>query len=356
MVCILICAVVLPAVSVDRENVYIVILAGGKGERLWPLSREHTPKQFLAFTNQKSLLEHTIERIEPIVDKERLGIISIDQQKQLLCESVGDKIGILFTEPSSRNTGPAILYACMEIARENPHAVIAFLPADHYIPDQGLFRKNLLQAIEYSAENGIITLLGIKPLWPATGYGYIEFMPISDADIKPVITFHEKPSRLLAQQYIQKSTMLWNAGMFCAPVSTFLDDFKEHASKLYTMMLEFIHHRCSYSEIENISIDLALIEKTNTAVLPVAFSWSDVGNLDTFLSLMQESYYTHQNVIEVESENNVVMTKKLTTIIGLSDICVVETDDVLLISHRKDVEKVKLVLQQLKQNNLTAYL
>lgn len=339
------------------KNLYIVVLAGGKGERLWPLSRSHCPKQTLSFINQRSLLEHTVDRISPLVPKKNIFIITTQEQQSLINECIGKEVGSILCEPASRNTGPAILYTCDKIYAQNQDAVILFIPSDAYIDDANAYRNYLVLAIERARDCKDIILLGVKPNWPATGYGYIEYAKSKDKICK-VKHFHEKPNTEIAQMYLESDTMLWNIGNFCAKASTFLDQFKTFAPQLYADFKLFCAGKKSYEQLENISIDNAVMEKSNAVyVVPVIFGWSDVGNLDTFLSLLKLPHELHDNIIEIESKNNVALVKdKLIALIGVQDLCIVQTDDVLLVAKRKDVEKVKLVLQQLKNNKLSHYL
>ncbi len=340
------------------KNTHIVILAGGKGERLWPLSRKQNPKQLLSFINQRTLLEHTVDRISSLVDTPHIHVVTTQEQSDQIETLIGDRIGSIIIEPASCNTAPAILLSCLHIQKIDPDATIAFLAADHFIPNTKSFCTYLQKALIYSNENPCITLLGIKPTWPATGYGYIEYIKKNDQSIFPVKRFHEKPNEAVAKVYFETDTMLWNAGMFCGAVKTFLDEYKKHASTMVKQMQGYLKGERNYEKIESTSFDYAILEKSNTSyVLPSNFSWSDVGNLDTFLSLLQIPHISHDNVIQIESSNNIVLVEdKLTALIGVDNLCVVQTNDVLLIAKREDVEKVKLVLRQLKNNKLEHYL
>ncbi len=340
------------------NNTHIVILAGGKGERLWPLSRKQNPKQLLSFINQRTLLEHTIDRISSLVEKSHIHVVTTQEQSDQIETLIGDRIGSIIIEPASCNTAPAILLSCLHIEKTDPNATIAFLAADHFIPNTQSFCTHLQKALKHSNEHPVITLLGIKPTWPATGYGYIEYTKQNETEVCPVKRFHEKPNEDVAKLYYESDTMLWNAGMFCGNAKTFLDEYEQHASAMVKQMQSYLDGKGNYEDIENTSFDYAILEKSTTScVLPSDFSWSDVGNLDTFLSLLQIPHISHDNVIEIESSNNIVLVEdKLTALIGVENICVVQTDDVLLIAKRDDVEKVKLVLRQLKNNKLEHYL
>lgn len=339
---------------------YIVILAGGKGERLWPLSREKRPKQLLPFCNDLSLLEQTINRVQKLVEKEHLWIVTTEQQEEQITQMVGAKVGKVLTEPASRNTAPAILLTCLKIAEQDSNAVVSFLPADHFITQDGIFRDNLKNALDFSAHHEGITLLGLKPDWAATGYGYIEFEKKNEASIKPqkVIRFHEKPSVATAELYLMLPNMLWNIGIFCAKVSTFLHEYEQTAPSIVSGVKNYLADKEQYEQCENISIDHAVLEKSvNTHVLPVSFTWSDVGNLDTFLSLHAKHKEASAHTVTINSQNNTINVKdKLVALIGIENLCIVETDDVLLIAQRDQTDKVKQVLSLLKEESNEHYL
>ncbi len=337
-----------------NKNVVVVILAGGKGERLWPLSRQLHPKQLLSL-NGSSLLAQTIDRVDSLVDKSNLWIFTTDEQKASIQQAVGSRVGVIATEPATRNTGPAVLLACLKIYALNPEALIVFVPADHYIKDTDAFQKTLMQAIQVSEKQDSITLLGIKPTHPATGYGYIQAdTEHVDKDAYPVHSFHEKPTLQSAQQYVQQENMLWNSGIFCGKVDTFLREFRMHALTLYQMVHAYVDQGYDYQKISSISFDHAVLEHSNNVwVVPALFDWSDVGNLDTFLTLKK----SEQNVIALNAHNNKIdVPGKLVALIGVNNLCVVQTEDALLIAQSDNTEHIKEIVQMLKKNNKEQYL
>jgi len=335
-----------------EKHWYVVILAGGKGERLWPLSTEKSPKQVLPFQKGKSLLQATIKRVSQTVPKKKIWVVTTKKQKKLISQHIQDSISTILSEPAARNTAAAILYTCLHIQQKDPEAVIAFLPADHYIKENNLFMQNLTQALTWANQHQTIVLLGIKPTFPATGYGYIEhkLRPCPQSAFRQVLKFHEKPSKEIAIRYIKKNNMLWNAGMFCSRADVFIREFVNHAPTTYEQVIQSLDKPEIYKKIENISVDHAIMEKSsNIHVLPVSFSWSDVGNLDIFLSLLDKHQNKLDKVTVHESSNNLVYAnKKHVALIGVHNLCIVETDDALLIADRKQVEKVKKVLEVLK--------
>ncbi|MEX0940363.1 MAG: mannose-1-phosphate guanylyltransferase [Candidatus Babeliales bacterium] len=343
-----------------KKHQYIVILAGGKGERLWPLSREKWPKQLLTIDNS-SLLDHTIDRVQSLIPKSRLFIITTESQKKTIKKLVGHRIGGIIVEPESCNTAPAILLACLKIFEKDAYATIGFVPADHFIPDHNAFAQEFKHALNHATQENKIILLGIKPNWAATGYGYIEYEYQKnklDNITHKVIRFHEKPTIKTAQYYGGLPNMLWNAGMFCANISVFLKEFEKHAPKLLKAVQGYLASSIEYNLCEKISIDYALLEKsTNISVLPVNFLWSDVGNLEIFLSLINQNVAQKLPIISINAKNNIInISDKLVALIGVNNLCVVETNDVLLIVQRDKTDKVKDVVTKLKTQKNEKYL
>ncbi len=345
----------------ETMNAYGLILAGGVGERLWPLSRQENPKQFLSVDSSRSLLEQSINRFNGIMPSDRLWVVTSEKHARLADSLLRKKIGNILVEPSGRNTGPALLYACLELYKKDPNAIAVFVPADPYIPekDYSLYQKYISQAIHFAGTHDAIVLCGVKPTYPATGYGYIEYQKANEQEsFFAVERFHEKPSFPIAQNYVAQDNMLWNIGTFVSKVSVFIDEFKRIAPDLFVQMQEFQSGTKKYEDIISVSVDCAVIEKSNRAwVLPVDFSWCDVGNVDVFLSIKDEISLKKPEVVAVESHNNLVdVPDKLVALVGVDDLCVVETSDALLITKRSDAEKVRAVVAQLKESNKTGFL
>ena len=340
--------------------IYCVILAGGTGERLWPLSRKHKPKQLLEVGDQKTLLDQAIERLKPITSPENIWICTTSQHAQSIQSLTVNSIGHIVVEPGARNTGPAILLSCLEIYEKDPQALVLFLPADPFIPphDYKLFADYLDHAFDFVGQEDRITLLGVKPTFAATGYGYIEFEQKGFAPYS-VAKFHEKPSKSIAEQYVASPNMLWNIGMFCAKVNVFIDEFKQVAPAMYDGVVGYRTGSNSYNSIVSDSVDYAVMEKSKRiSVLPVDFSWCDVGNIEIFLSIKEQyGALNNKKLLEVESSNNLVdVEDKLVALIGVQDLCIVQTDQVLLVTKREDSEKVRAIVKMLKQGAFADYL
>jgi mannose-1-phosphate guanylyltransferase len=341
------------------DHLYCVFLAGGNGERLWPLSRQHKPKQLLPVGENQSLLDQAIERVRTLTNQENIWISTTKQHAPAIDRMVGDHVGNILSEPGARNTGPAILLSCFEIYKKDPQAIVVFLPADPFIPtkDNNKFAQFLEHAIDFVATHDHITLLGVKPTYPATGYGYIEFDQGNNVDNQvpsKVKKFHEKPSLDLAQQYVDSGSMLWNIGVFCAKVSVFLNEFKTHAPEIYAGVSDYLENKISYDDVKSDSIDYAVMEKSkNVSVLPVDFAWCDVGNIEVFLSIKEEyGALSKEKIVQTDSNNNLIdVPNKLVALVGVKNLCIIETDEVLLIANRQDAEKVRAIVKTLKSNN-----
>jgi mannose-1-phosphate guanylyltransferase/mannose-6-phosphate isomerase len=327
-----------------QQNAYFIILCGGSGTRLWPLSRKNRPKHLLKLDGEKTLLEQTIERISPIAkNKKNIGIITTKDQLSLIPKKISKKIGFEIVEPVGRNTGPAILYSCLEIEKINSDATVVFLPADHFIPDTNRYCDYLKEAILCAQKNmpkSRIVTLGLIPTRPATGYGYIQ---ASGACVK---RFHEKPTLEKAKEYIKRKDMFWNLGMFVGKTKLFIEEYKKHAPEIFSCVKNFEKNGTGYEKAPSTSIDYAVMEKSkNISLVPCDFEWNDVGNLEMFLGAAKRLTPAESGgykIINLDCKNNIAKTNKKTIVfIGLDDVCVVEDGDVLVVAKRSDVEKIK---------------
>lgn len=335
------------------KNPYVVIMAGGSGERLWPLSRRARPKQLLPFKNKQSLLEKTIHRMSYLAPQEQTLVITAQDQAASIEESVGRLVGHIIVEPAARNTAAAFTLAASLIAQDDPQAVVIFTPSDHYIPQTDTYVGFMQHAVDVAQKTDSLVLLGLTPHYPATGYGYIA--PVSTEECpSPVKKFCEKPSAEVAQEYC-KQGYLWNSGIIVARAEVFLSTIQKTDRAVFDAVQAYINSNGNYEQVPKISVDYAVLERAdNCVVLPADFVWCDVGNLETFLSLKDQS--NQDMVVSIDSKNNLVeVSDMLVALVGMENVCVVQNENILLVVHRDQVEKVKMVLDVLKHQEHEEY-
>lgn len=335
------------------KSPYVVIIAGGSGERLWPLSRRRRPKQLLPFKNKQSLLEKTIERMSYLAPKEQTIIITAQDQAESIEQSVAHLVGHVVAEPAARNTAAAFTLAASLVAQVDPQAVVIFTPSDHYIPQTDKYVGFMQHAVDIAEQKKELVLLGLTPQYPATGYGYIAPTSLEEYP-SPVKKFCEKPSVDVAQDYY-KQGYLWNSGIIVAQAGVFLDTIQQTDQAVFDAVQAYIHGDGLYEDVPKISVDYAVLERAhNCVVLPADFVWCDVGNLETFLSLKDQS--PENTVVSIDSKNNLVeVNDMLVALVGMENVCVVQNENILLVVHRDQVEKVKMVLDILKHQEYEEY-
>jgi mannose-1-phosphate guanylyltransferase len=354
---------------------YGVIMAGGVGARFWPLSREKRPKQFLSMFGDESLIASTFSRLNNIVDKENIFIVTNAVQKPAIREELKDlpERNIL-VEPMGRNTAPCIGLAALHIQRIDPEAVMIVVPADHVVQDVNEFSRILGNAVAIADESGDLVTIGIEPTRPETGYGYIQYLadedngtPYVDKGAYKVKTFAEKPNLQTAERFLESGDFLWNSGMFIWKVGTILGEIKKLLPDLYEG-LEAIRESMGkveylstvdqvYRMIRGISIDYGVMEKTDHVfVLRGRFGWSDVGSWDEVYRVgdKDENGNTlHGRAIARNSSNNLLFaTKRAIAAYGVEDIIVVETDDAILVCKRGESQEVKEVVEYLRRKHI----
>ena len=336
-----------------------IILCGGSGTRLWPLSRKLMPKQFLKLFNGHSLFQLTLLRNTKYCDK--FTIISNSEHYFILQDQI-DEISIqkndfrFILEPFGQNTAPAIAFGCFGLDSDE---IVFVTPSDHLIKNTKAYEEALKQAKEY-AKAGNLVVFGIEPVEPNTGYGYIE------AKEENVIKFHEKPDIQQAKKYLQinseatDSHYYWNSGMFMFQAGVYLEELQKHAPKIYETSKRAFEKATKLSEntikikdedmakIPSDSIDYAVMENSaKIKVVPSSFGWNDVGSFD---SLSQE--IEGNKPIEVESRDNFVLSQKSIALIGVEDLIVVDTPDALLIAKKGMSQKVKEIFKEVQNRDL----
>ncbi|RKF03072.1 mannose-1-phosphate guanylyltransferase [Tenacibaculum lutimaris] len=349
-----------------NTNYYAVIMAGGVGSRLWPISTEKYPKQFhdLLGTGE-SLLQKTFNRINQLIPVENILIATNKRYEQLVLEQLPEISNKqLLLEPAMRNTAPCILYAALKIHQQNKNAVMLVAPSDHWIENETEFIKNIETSFKACAKEDMLMTLGIQPNHPNTGYGYIQFEENS-SEIKKVKTFTEKPNLEKATEFLASGDYLWNAGIFVWSVSSILDTFKKYLPKMvnildngnnvYNTDLEDDFIKNNYEKCEDISIDFGIMERSEKVhVLPVDFGWNDLGTWGSLYNKLSKDKYQNAtvgaNTIFKDANGNMISTQngKKVVVQGLQDFIVVEKDDVLVICPRKEEQDIKQLRTEAK--------
>ncbi len=346
--------------DVYNKDYYAVIMAGGIGTRLWPASRSKKPKQFQDILGMgESLLQSTFKRLSRHIPFENIWILTNKDYYEIVAEQLPkiEKKQIIL-EPAMRNTAPCILMAAMKIKQENPNGIMLVAPSDHFIQDEKAFADDLDQAFDLAKQDHNLVTLGIKPLTPHTGYGYIQYEDVKDEKYKKVRKFTEKPTKRNAKKFLEEGNYLWNAGIFIWKVKTILEAFEDYQREMYELFKkgEKKYNKPSekkfieeiFPKAQNISIDYAILEKANTVfVVPASFGWSDLG---TWSSLYEElAKDDHNNVsisarlVPTNAENNIVYSheNKVVVLEGLKDYIIINEKDVLFIIPKEKEQEIK---------------
>ena len=332
-----------------------IILCGGNGTRLWPISRTLMPKQFVKLFSNKSLFQLTVERNSKICDTQFIVsnaeqyFLSVDQLEEL--NKTNNKY---LLEPIGRNTAPAIALACMELSYDE---IVLVTPSDHLIKNEKEYQIVLQKAKELVVENNLVTF-GITPTFPETGFGYIE--SINTYDVK---AFHEKPDLKTATSYFEAGNYYWNSGIFMFKAGVFLDELKKYSLSIYESCLTAFNNaikediiRVRHEDMLSIpedSIDYAVMEKSNIVkVVASDIGWSDLGSFDALSQEFEKDENGNsidKNIIAINSKNNFVYTSdRMVTLADIDDLIVVDTPDALLISKKGSSQKIKEIVKELK--------
>ncbi len=339
-----------------------VILSGGSGTRLWPLSRESYPKQFLPLAGEQTMLQATWQRVAPIASRGPL-VIANEEHRFVAAEQlhqVGAEPAAIILEPIGRNTAPAIAVAALEATRDGADALLLVLPSDHVISDEATFRS-VVQAATSAAEAGKLVTFGIVPTGPETGYGYIK--AADGQGLRAVERFVEKPDLDTATGYVASGQYYWNSGMFLFKASRYLQELERFQPEMLAgSRSAWQQARCdtdftrldkaAFAAVASDSIDYAVMEKTADAVvIPLDAGWNDVGSWTALRDVSQQDGdgNAHQgDVIAIDCRNTYAYGQRLVAMVGLDDVIVVETDDAVLVGKADRMQEVKTVVSQLK--------
>jgi mannose-1-phosphate guanylyltransferase len=350
------------------NQIYALILAGGSGERFWPLSRRALPKQLLRLVSEKALLEETVARVADWIPRERILVLTnVDQEKgvrDLLKDIPSSNI---VAEPAKRDTAAAMALGTGWVAVRDHAATMIVLPADHVIADSKAFKETVMLAATAAEETGGLVTVGIKPTWACPGFGYIEQgAPVklkNGADkglVHRVLRFREKPNADLAESFLRKGQFRWNAGMFVWSVPTVLSEFNRHTPELANFISQIRAPgnfektlSSTFKKLPRVSFDYAIMEKANRVlVVEAPFDWDDVGSwtaVAKYLTADEHGNAARGAVTTVDSTNNIVFDETGTNIalLGVHNLVVVRTKDAVLVCHRHQVEKIKDLVSKL---------
>jgi mannose-1-phosphate guanylyltransferase/mannose-6-phosphate isomerase len=348
-------------------SVQPVLLSGGSGTRLWPLSREAYPKQFLPLAGEDTMLQATWRRVAPLSAAAPL-VVANENHRFLVAEQlrvIGAPAARIVLEPVGRNTAPAIAAAALVAMADGSDPLLLVLPSDHVVRDADAFRAAVAEAAS-AAEAGALVTFGIVPQTPETGFGYIQ----SEAGegVRRVLRFVEKPDAATAQAYLDDGGYFWNSGMFLFRASRYLEELGRHRPDILSAVRAACAHldhdalsqggeflrldRDAFAASPSESIDYAVMEKTDAAmVLPVDIGWNDVGSWSALWEVSEQDgdgNAHHGDVIAIDSRNSYAYARRLVALVGVDDLVVVETDDAVLVAAKDKVQEVKQVVAQLK--------
>lgn len=351
------------------SHLFPVILAGGSGTRLWPLSRKNYPKQFLRLQGEQSLLQQTLQRVKALSAQEIL-IVS-NEAHYFLCQEQLQNLHNNITyilEPCPRNTAPAISSAARFIAQQaDEDAIMLVLPSDHWIADEKAWLDAMHLGVDFARSTSSLVSFGIKPTSAKTGYGYIEAGAAKKNGIFSVNQFREKPDATTAEMFIQQENYFWNSGMFLCRVGTWLDELNAHAADIYVDSAEAVTKgqqqndylrldAATFAKCRSESIDYAIMEKTDKAVvIPVNMQWSDLGcwtSVAEANELDENGNAIHGKVMTKDSRDCLITSEKtLVTTLGIQNQIIIVTDDAVLVADKRYSQQVKDIVQSLEKDH-----
>jgi len=345
-----------------------LIMAGGSGTRLWPLSREKQPKQALRLIGKKSLFEHAVDRLDGFLSHENIWVIAKQEHNQILSKQTGEIPPDHFlVEPEGRGTAPAIGLAAIHFFAHDPESVMIVLTADHYIEKVSQFQKALTAASKLAREGFLVTL-GITPTGPATGYGYIELGQSIDTidgfEVYNVNRFVEKPNLDRARRMVSSGLYSWNSGMFVWQVKRILEEFDRQMPSFYHQLMQIrpalgtdvypeVLNRV-WSDVEKQTIDYGIMEHAErVVVIPIEVEWTDVGSWSSLHALLpadQDGNVVHGSFEGINTENCLIFgDQRMIATIGVKDLVIVDTGDALLISTKNHEQQVKEIVERLRE-------
>jgi mannose-1-phosphate guanylyltransferase len=361
------------------EHTYAVIMAGGGGTRLWPISRKQTPKQLLPLLGKETLFQSTVARLETLLPHERILVVTVAEQAREMQKQVPSiPVENYLIEPAPRGTASVVALAAAVLQKRDPEARMAIQTSDHYIRNRDLFQY-LIRAAFDVAQNGYLVTLGISPTYPATGYGYIQQGESLDGNYRyPVYAvkrFKEKPDEASAQQLLRSGDHSWNSGMFVWRADTILAEIEKQMPRLYKVVCEIAAAwgtpeqnnvlQSLWYDLKSQTVDYGVMEKAEkVAVLPASgLGWSDVGSWDSLFDVlfpdMNGNVTTTAQHLALDTHNTLIYARdeeRLVVTIGLDDMVIVDAGDVLMVCKVDQSQKVRDVVEHLKKHRQEKYL
>jgi len=359
-----------------NKHVYAVIMAGGSGTRFWPLSREKAPKQVLSIINDTSLLRETFNRISELIPNDNIIVVTSRRQVEVIRPQIdGIKESNIIIEPTPRNTAPCIGLAAIHIMNRDPEGIMLVLPSDHLIKDETSFRLKVSTGLKLVSELDPIVTIGIKPTRAETAYGYIQITDDDDElpkGVHAVKAFAEKPNKATALRLLKSGDFYWNSGIFMWSARRILAEIEEYIPEQYEQLMliaqgfnldnfeDYLANQ--YNRIKPISIDYGIMEVTSSPIYMISadFGWSDIGSWDELSRILangNEKNVTRGLTVVVDSKGNFIYSpEKLTAVIGMEGVLVVNTADATLICPLDRAQDVKSVVEKLRKDGQLEYL
>ena len=328
---------------------WAVIMAGGVGERFWPMSRRKRPKQLLPILGRQTMIQQTVARLAGVVPPSRMLVVTNAEQAPLVRKQL-PRVKNIIAEPVGRNTGPCIALAASIIGKRDPRAVMVVVPADSYIPDAQQYRGVVGEALALAGRENVLITIGIQPTAPHTGYGYIQLGEQINDRFWRARRFVEKPDRATAEQFLAAGDYRWNAGLFVWSARAIQEAFRNHQPEMWTQIEKITDARSLkriYPKLEKISVDYAILEKAgNVVVANGDFVWDDVGD---WAAIERHERAAGPDFVSVDSTGCVVAGEAGHTVavVGVNDLVIVHTRDATLVCRKSDAQRVRELVKKL---------
>lgn len=351
----------------NNEKKYALILAGGKGSRLWPISKTNKPKQYLNLYSDNIMINETIKRIENLFKYDNIFVITSIEQKELAERYVDYRIpreNIIY-EPMSKSTAMCIFYASIKILNQKGNGAMTILSSDHYINQPEKLLKNIEEGINLATIDENLVTIGIKPTYPATGFGYIKYNYEDKLKCNIVEEFKEKPVYKKAQEYLESGKYYWNSGMFIWKISTILNNFQKFLPQIYRYKDEIINSfqnntnilKDVYQKVESVSIDKGILEKaSNIKMIKGEFEWLDIGSINDFFKIQEKDQNDNtvigNSALEDVEQCNIYNDDDNTmiAIVGTKGLNIVKSNNVLLIAEHEKMTKLPNLMKKIQEN------